>query len=875
MPAIKVPDAPYQAYPTADMGGRLPALHVDTPEAAFGANVAEAVRHLGGTIGNVGDELVSRGLEIQKMKNDAEANELVNDTVSQGFDKIEGYKTQFGKNAIGDNYTNFRTDLENFYQQQRAKASNPAVARSFDSAARSSFRQIQSQAAGHAATEEKRYSVGTSDANIEQAQQDLGRSDLSDPSVLDSKIAAIKKGVDEKVATLGLGKAQGEVLFNKERSKGLYHAVENLSRTNQINAKAFLEANKANMLGDDLRKATDVVNNEMSRFTARSVANATMGGWPARTTQAEMDNASGIQPAIVNVFKHAARAIEDEGDPNFNLSLRGGPVSGSDFLINSAINVAALDKDGKVIDTPEAHAKVERAMEAAFNELGIPMGPERENVKENDPYHYSLPKDYDASKAPAEEEQPLSRMYTRAGRYADSINSDDPRFKDTVLSRLGIDYNERQRVKRDEQNKASEDISEAMAGMLANGQRPKNKDELLLTPALKAAWDALPKSRQRIWEDSMLKLRTEVDDQTEKRKYIGMTPEELSAVPPEEIMGNDKLTLRTQNALLARRKGYRTNPTTGNPMVNKAIGILGSMVPREVFEDKDRRLDFRGGMEIMLDDEIKANNGKFPSNEEVKRIGASLLYRQVTKGLFWGFNESDPAFEWMPTEKQIKDTQILPVWGGRIASRDEATDALRHQHFQELNEQRKQAGLPTLPPGAEPRSVARPAIPAPVAPAQAPARTAGPAPAPEVAAQTAAEPAKAPAEAPAEAPATVEPFRGGVRTRVSEEQIAASQKEIAEQEAAKEVARATARRAATGRFIIGKGEPAPSRGAQIAETKAIQAAESQQRAEQARKNQIAQLDREEEYAKTRIRPALRERELARIKRERAKLKGTE
>src|SRR5258706_15751993 len=97
MPAVPyspVPDVAPQNIPT-------PKLRVDTPPAAFGANVAQAIDHLGSTEGQVGNELWSRAIAMQQLRNETEATEATAQAAMRSDKLFTDFEsTKRGLNAV-------------------------------------------------------------------------------------------------------------------------------------------------------------------------------------------------------------------------------------------------------------------------------------------------------------------------------------------------------------------------------------------------------------------------------------------------------------------------------------------------------------------------------------------------------------------------------------------------------------------------------------------------------------------------------------------------------------------------------------------------------------------------------------------------------
>src|SRR5580692_3382076 len=74
-----MPRVPYEPFATAQPISPGEGVSVSTPGAAFGTNVGEALSRLGSTTEQVGNELFTRAIALQDLKNENDARQAQTD----------------------------------------------------------------------------------------------------------------------------------------------------------------------------------------------------------------------------------------------------------------------------------------------------------------------------------------------------------------------------------------------------------------------------------------------------------------------------------------------------------------------------------------------------------------------------------------------------------------------------------------------------------------------------------------------------------------------------------------------------------------------------------------------------------------------------
>lgn len=235
VPYSPIPDVILQPTPT-------PQVHVDAPVAAFGGAVAAGLSHLGQSMDQAGTEVFNRAVALQQLNNEAVANKAAADyDIAAG--KIHAqFSTLTGK-AASDAYPQYQADLESARQQIRAGLPNLATQRTFDGPSLSMLGRTVFNGAGHAATENKNYIVGTSKSRVELAKVDAANN-WKDDAAFQGNLKTISDQVDFQGHANGWSDVQIAAEKAKQQGEAAYKKLEAQAVTDPFGARRAYNANK-------------------------------------------------------------------------------------------------------------------------------------------------------------------------------------------------------------------------------------------------------------------------------------------------------------------------------------------------------------------------------------------------------------------------------------------------------------------------------------------------------------------------------------------------------------------------------------------------------------------------------------------------------
>lgn len=263
-----MPQVPYVPYPTERPSpAGTPSVHLDTPGAAFGENIGQALGQLGRTIEGAGGELFSRAVALQQLNNETEAKEadaqymIAAGKLHADYSTLEGRAAKLGFNK-------YQQDLNATRTQIRAGLSNDMARRMYDSSSLSTMGRSIFNGAGHAATEDKKWHVSTI---VDQMKLDAKtvEDNPRDDVLFQDKLNRVRSSAGELAEWRNLepGSPQEKLQTLTATSNMWRQRITGLSETKPFEAMTMLEKHSTEMTEDDLLKLRPAV-----QAKARSVA---------------------------------------------------------------------------------------------------------------------------------------------------------------------------------------------------------------------------------------------------------------------------------------------------------------------------------------------------------------------------------------------------------------------------------------------------------------------------------------------------------------------------------------------------------------------------------------------------------------------------
>lgn len=640
-----MPSVPYNPVTTEKptVSG-TPNVSVETPAAAFGSTIATGMGQLGNALEKAGDELMTRAVEIQKERNEAMAREADAEFMIVAGKLHAEFNSLQGRNAP-DALPAHQANLDNLRKSIGEKIPNSHARKLYDAQTTGFLGRTLFNAAGHAATESKKFALGAATARIE-ATKDAALWQPANEEQWKDDDEYIVNEVRQKGMIAGWGDDQINNQVSHEISAVWSNRIVGLSKTRPHVASDLLERNRDKIRGQDIEKVEEKVRQQLRTTGARNISDAVNQGWAPYMKPDEIHRAVGVEDALIRIVKQAQ---VDNLDLQFTIGDQGGrrtpeqqaalvrrgvsQTYNSDHMSGKAIDLIPIGPNGQPDYKDRAGMeKINAAMEAASQKLGIPLAAKSAGFARWDPAHYSLPKDYDVATAPKAKSEPLQARVDRAKQYATKISRDDTIMSDVTSERVQTDFYRQKKI----QKETEDGYKQTVTDVLLSEKAPTIEEQLLTDPATAQAWESVSETQRGKWRKVLAQNAKADYPETEERyrEYMhlrGMAGSENAddrAEFLEKDLVEEKLSRRWRTNLVNMQKALRKD-AAGNPAVMQAMRQLvdAGIAPR-YDRDKEGNLLFRGMLQEALDVHREETKGKKPTLEEIKQIGSRLIQEQ-------------------------------------------------------------------------------------------------------------------------------------------------------------------------------------------------------------------------------------------------------
>ena len=673
-----MPQVPYKGVPDVQAEDRpTPYFHVNAVSEAFGANIGQAISHLGSQIEHSSDELFGRAIALQKLRNETEADQAISDYMIKSAPLRADFNSKQGRDAV-DSYPGHIKDLDTLRTGVRKSLSNPDAQRRYDASSRGFMGREIFAGAGHAATQNKKWANDEAKAGIDPLFQQISQNP-NDQNVFDTNVKEINTRIDQQAALGGWGPDQTDREKALHYSMALTHRIEAVSqRGDPVRARQMLEENRDKIFAQHRNHVENVTQSQLDNTGARVISDNVREGWAPYMQPNHVDRAANVDKTLVSVVQAAQKDLEVQGikvtiggqggkrTPEEQAKLVAAGRSktyNSDHLSGRAIDLVPLDDKGREnYEDKATYGKIAEAMEKASVRLGIPLAAKSEDFKSWDPGHYSLDKNFDVKDAPKRPEPTEKELVERGENYAKQLFPDNTLFHDYTRQRISTGYNEIKRQRREAETENLNTVYDGIMGNSSQGKVPTSVEELTMDPRINEAFNNLEPPKQF----AMLKRMENVanaqkreNSEIEGRRLRGQAINDPTGFLKEDVLSNDKISYGEMKSLLSLQDQIRKNPDQRDPQIQRALSVsaLGPKLRAIGLTKADRPDDYNafiGTLQDTIVEHMKENNNKPPTIDEIKTIGNRLLQEYSEPGAIWGnlwtnkysiYNKSLPAKE--------------------------------------------------------------------------------------------------------------------------------------------------------------------------------------------------------------------------------------
>jgi len=671
-----MPTVPYSPVPSIspNPGQGTPSLSVNAPSEAFGGNIAAAIGGLGRAVDKAGDEIYARGAAMQDLFNHSEAQQADADFM----EKVGGIKAQYdtlqGKAAV-DAYPKYITNLKQLREQSAAALSNPMSQKLFDSSSRSMVSRSIFSGAGHAATENKKFALGSSSAKVSAIANDALQSP-QDEDGFRAGLTQTETEVREQGVLMGTSPEETSEMISNAKSKLWTSRIGGLSKSEPFKASKMLDdaAKRGEIRGEDLAKITNQVRQSMYTVGSRNVSQEVLTG---------AGNRPGFGTVDIKLAREAIGQIESGGRYDLQgVQTKHGRALGK-YQVMEEYLPEYLANAGLPSMTPAEYLKSpsiqDQVFDANFSQKMKAGGSANDAASMwltgrtlNDlkntaaDAHGTNAQEYVRrfNKALAER-MPLADKIEGARAIAAERAPNDPMFQDYAVNRVESDNNRLLQVKRDTDYYNKQTVEGALIGG-PSGKLPTTLEEVKSDPDSAAAWDNLPASDQRRYLGVLARNAKGDTSWTEEKlrnyqRIKGQAASDPAGFLEMDVISTDLPTSARKE--LIGLQGKMKEKAESDPRVTKALQVLGPDLQAAGItrQNKDEYDQYVGALQEALTD-WQEEHKKAPNAAEVKVIGARLMQERSGTGWFGTNIGVSKVFNIPVPEKEAEAIKALPTW---------------------------------------------------------------------------------------------------------------------------------------------------------------------------------------------------------------------
>ncbi len=196
---------PYTGVPTAAPRFEPASpVHIDTPVAAFGGDVAQAIQHFGEVTKDSGQELFQRAYAMQELNEHAKANQQIA-AYQDDLVKLRSDFAQYQGQDAATHLPDFIQQTEDLRQKYSGNLTSPYAKQLFDDESRSSRFRVIFSAGANTDEQLKRFDIESTQLGIAGAGHALANTDPYNDSAVSATLQKATDGAQHlALVTLGL-----------------------------------------------------------------------------------------------------------------------------------------------------------------------------------------------------------------------------------------------------------------------------------------------------------------------------------------------------------------------------------------------------------------------------------------------------------------------------------------------------------------------------------------------------------------------------------------------------------------------------------------------------------------------------------------------
>jgi hypothetical protein len=662
-----------------------------TPD-AFGANVGAAVQGLGREVERSGDMMARHAIQFQMQQNEASTNEALTNYDIQSAQVYNEFKNLQG-NIPQERMSEYMQRLESLRGEMRGALPNAEVQRQFDQGSRRQFGYTVKEMAGHAATENKKYQIATSNGRINAAAASAATLNAGDDNLFQTKYDEARKVAEEAQDVKGFeGPAREAAILNK-LSPMWERRLKALADTDPQRARKLFDSNKDKLAPDQIAPVEHTINQQLLDAESKALSERVVNGGGnfeslLRKRESSNDPRRQNDLGYTGLYQFGAPRLADLGvyrkgeGETFGRTWGGSKWSGTfeipgfpevktieDFRNNPAAQKKAFDLHVAKMDEEIADKGLDQYIGKTINGVGITraglynmihlggVGGAKEALegKSNraDAFGTTV-MDYakmgegvggglTVDAGPAQ----LQSMVDAAKAGAAGANVPEelrPRLEELATQRVRNQYSNVKAIARDAQNS---NWNQAQLLVMGGMNGPKNLDEFYAAdPKAKELFQSLDGSKQRAIE-KVIASNAKADyphTAESEARFFELRGQAMSSDPKarEEFasadIANEEMPRSRRSALLKMQQGMKQDEE-GRTHLAQSLGVVRSSLAAANLSssgNKKKYDEFVGRFNDQLQLFQQENKGRRPTEDETRKIAAGLVREVVTTpGMIW------------------------------------------------------------------------------------------------------------------------------------------------------------------------------------------------------------------------------------------------
>jgi len=664
-------------------------VRVDAPLAAFGGNVADAVKGLGNTFSNVGSELYDRAVAMQTLNEQAKATAATADFMTQLGEKWAQYKTLQGDAAVAAQ-PKFTEELNALRAKQREALTSPYAQRAFDNETRLQQARTVMSAADHAATQNRQFIQAASNARVVANQVAV----MSNPQSRENYEAGLRSNEQEINAnSLGKPPEVTQLAIQQTNSELALKRAKALAESDPVAARQFIdeEKKKGRLVGDHIAQADTFVRKKLNARTAADVARATVSG---ENLAIGGRIASPTQAAEAIGTDRSYQSVEPGKTENNPLLGKYGVAEQNLGQLLRRANMPVMTKD-EFLANPKAQDDL---FKATFNPIQTEKGSfnaaYEEWRKQNPGKVNSTPADLIALNKRLAAKATRSEL-DEVGRQRVSAIDPDPELADRTSQQIQLRKTRQQQQERNETIRATQIITARLNERGPGGKLISSEEELLDTPERRAAWDAMPETTKKAYMRTLEAnagggyAKTPENQLKFQGIYGTMLDPNITQDQRDELLSLNIGALEmpaAQRDTLLRMQAKLMRDAIKAPNINAAMRAIAPQLNALKItqaDDKEGLASFRGQLAGIIEDRMAEL--KRPLTTKEYQEAAQVIIRDKAYKNWIGWSGKAPTFK-APVPDRDRET-IIQMYKKDKPNTDPTDEEIRRIYARRLSNQ--------------------------------------------------------------------------------------------------------------------------------------------------------------------------------------------